>query len=178
MSTPPDQDARDSQYSRKIGGYMISFMWIVALALATLFIQRWYDKQYNPNQQIVISGNSSIVLQRNRYGHYISNGEINGQKAVFLLDTGATDVAIPGHLASLYGLEPGPSQKVNTANGVISVNMTTLEHVALGPIALRNVPANLNPHMHGDEILLGMSFLKHLNLSQENNQLTISTPQY
>mgnify|MGYP003637473079 FL=1 len=52
----------------------------------------------------------------------------------------------------------------------------TIDKLALGDIIMTNVPASISSGMEFDEILLGMSFLKHLHLSQQGKQLRISVP--
>ena len=155
---------------------MVYIGWIVLLLLITLLMQRWLDKQYNPNQQVRSNGAWQVVLQRNRYGHYVSNGKINGRTVVFLLDTGATQVGVPGELAAELNLKPGPAVQVGTANGIITAYRTQLETVELGPLQQDNVAAIINPAMQGEEVLLGMSFLKHLTLVQQQDQLSLSLP--
>lgn len=163
----------------KFGRSMVFLSWIVALALFTFLAQDWLDEAHNPNRSPAIretaGGERQIVLKRNRYGHYVSNGMINGRKATFLLDTGATEVVIPEELAGDYGLQRGPVYQSLTANGVIQVYGTLLDTIELGPIRLYNVRAAINPYMKGDEILLGMSFLKHLKFNQQGDELIIST---
>jgi aspartyl protease family protein len=169
----------DSQTPDKLGRSMVFLSWIVALALFTFLAQDWLDDAYNPNQAPVTHHDSSgirqIVLKRNRYGHYVGNGRINGQDAVFMLDTGATDVVIPEELAADYGLRRGAAYRTMTANGVIEVYATRLETIELGPIRLYNIRAAINPYMDGEEVLLGMSFLKHLKFNQQDDELIIST---
>lgn len=154
-------------------GYVI---WILVLAGLTLFFSRWVDRQHNPNQQVSsVRGPDyvEVVLQRNRQGHYVAAGRINDQDVVFMLDTGATKVAVPQALASRLGLERGAEFPVITANGTIMAHATRLQSVQLGEIELQNVSASINPRMHGEEVLLGMSFLKHLEFSQRGDSLTI-----
>jgi aspartyl protease family protein len=169
----------DSQTPDKLGRSMVFLSWIGALALFTFLAQDWLDDAYNPNQSPVTHddamGVRQIVLKRNRYGHYVSSGKINGQDAVFMLDTGATDVVIPEELAADYGLRRGPAYQTMTANGIIEVYATRLDTIELGPIRLYNIQAAINPYMDGDEVLLGMSFLKHLKFNQQGDELIIST---
>jgi len=106
-------------------------------------------------------------------GHYLANGEINGRPVTFLLDTGATDISIPALLAKDLGLERGAARRYQTANGTITTYGTRLETVRLGGIVRRQVRAHINPGMRQGEVLLGMSFLKHLEMVQRGNQLTL-----
>jgi aspartyl protease family protein len=177
---PDIPDAQAQPATHKLGRSMVFISWIAALALLTFLSQDWLDTSHNPNRSPTVStdpaGMLQVILQRNRHGHYISNGKINGQTAVFMLDTGATEVVIPQALAERYQLEYGPESQAHTANGVISVYNTNLDSIELGPLRLNNVRAVINPHMDGEEILLGMSFLKHLKFQQQQDQLILTMP--
>jgi len=170
----PDVEPPNSQ--RGLGVGMTVAMWVVVLGLMTMFFQSWQEKQYNPNQQLALStGNDGVrelVLQRNRYGHYVADGQINQHPVVFLLDTGASDISMPEGLAREIGLQRGPAMRYQTANGTITVYATTLAKVDLGGIVLQQVRASINPNMQGNEVLLGMSFLKHLEFTQRGDSLT------
>ena len=162
---------------RRWGIGMVVGMWILILAMMTIFFQDWWNDQQNPNQsamtQVDMSGLRELALERNRWGHYVANGAINGEKVVFMLDTGATDVAIPVSVADRLGLQRGPVQVYQTANGSVRVYATRLASVSLGGIVLHDIRASINPGMEQDEVLLGMSFLKHLEFTQLGNTLTL-----
>ena len=170
MSSPVEQQ-------KHIGKGMTIAMWIIILGLLTLFFNKLLDNQYNPNQnlktQMAMEGNREVVLQRNRFGHYVANGTINNQPVVFLLDTGATDISIPATVARRLGLRPGRKLVFQTANGTAYGYATRLESVSLGAVALHNLPASINPNVNHDEILLGMSFLKHIEFTQKGDTLTL-----
>jgi len=156
---------------------MLVLAWIVAMGLLTLFFQRWLDVQHNPNREVASQmtpdGVREVVLQRNREGHYVANGRINGQEVEFLLDTGATMVAIPGKIARRLQLERGPGMYASTANGTVLSYATFLDQVELGPIRIEGVEAGILPSIKGDTILLGMSFLKQLEFTQRGDTLII-----
>jgi len=162
---------------RRLGMTMTVAMWVIVLGLMALFFQSQQEKQYNPNQSAAISndidGQEALVLQRNRYGHYVASGYINQQPVVFLLDTGASDISVPEGLAQSIGLQRGRAMRYQTANGMITVYATQLEEVDLGGIVLRQVRASINPNMQSNEVLLGMSFLKHLEFTQRGDTLTL-----
>ena len=124
----------------------------------------------------VVDGGTQIVLERNRYGHYNVSGRINNQPVEFMLDTGATLVAIPAKLADRLGLVRGAPTQVKTANGTAIAYATRLASVRLGDIELRDVRAHISPGMDGDEVLLGMSVLKKLEFSQRGTSLTLRQP--
>jgi len=146
------------------------------LLLGYLYFDEEIEKQFNPNQNPPSNSQgkqTSVTLQRNKFGHYVSSGVINGEPVVFFLDTGATDVSIPASVAGALGLKKGVKHRVNTANGTVHVFSTQLQTVELGGIKLRNVDANINPFMDGEAILLGMSFLGELDFSQRGDVLTL-----
>jgi len=156
---------------------MIVGMWVALLGLLTWYFGDFLDAQYNPNQQVATSisegGVAETVLRRNRYGHYVATGEINATAVRFLVDTGASDVNIPANVAEKLALKRGNAHYASTANGTITVYATRLDTVRLGEIVVHDVRASINPHMPGEDILLGMSFLKDLELAQRGDKLSL-----
>jgi len=118
-------------------------------------------------------GNVMVVLQRDRSGHFSAKGEINDQQVHFLVDTGATDVAVSESVARSLGLEFGPDIVVSTAAGPVRGWVTRLDSVRVGVLLLRNVRATITPGL-GEQSLLGMSFLKHFSIVQEGDTLVIA----
>jgi len=177
MDKNPQDDPDVVNSTRRLGMGMTIAMWVVVLGLLTMFFNSWQEKQHNPNQQLALTqgadGVRELVLQRNRSGHYVASGTINDTDVVFLLDTGASDISVPGDLAQRLGLQRGRALMYQTANGPIKVYATRLEKVDLGGIVLRQVRASINPGMKGNEVLLGMSFLKHLEFTQRGDTLTL-----
>lgn len=177
MSSPEDKE-RQEHFPKRIGGGMIIAAWFLVLGLLVPFFSKILDQQHNPNQQvesIVTAGGNEVTLKRNRYGHYVADGRINGKPVVFLLDTGATDVALSLRLAKRLGLRQGPQTSSQTANGVVDSWSTRLASVSLGGIRLYDVRASILPDMgfDDDEVLLGMTFLKRLEMIQRGDSLTL-----
>jgi aspartyl protease family protein len=134
------------------------------------------EAQRNPNadpQSLRNATISEVLLKRNRYGHYVATGAINNEPVEFLLDTGATDVSVPEGLANRLGLDKGARARFQTANGSVYGHMTQLDQVRLGDIELEGVRASINPGMSGESVLLGMSFLKHLEFTQRGDTLIL-----
>ncbi len=171
---------RSGETERQLGKGMIYAAWILALCLLTWLFSGFLEYQHNPNRHVEASaddrGNIEVTLRRNRAGHYLAGGQINGQPVVFLLDTGATDVAVPETLANKLGLERKYRSVSRTANGNVTIWSTRVDSVNLGGILRRNVRASILPNMPGNEVLLGMSFLKHLELVQRGDELTLRDP--
>ncbi|WP_198262655.1 retropepsin-like aspartic protease family protein [sulfur-oxidizing endosymbiont of Gigantopelta aegis] len=146
----------------------------VGLFLLTQYFQDVLSTQDNPNQNIATTHDGQVKevsLKRNRAGHYVATGSINGQQAVFLLDTGATYVAIPEHLAARLNLAKGQQIQLSTANGRSIGYRTRIQRLSIGQIHLYNIKAVITPNL--EDILLGMSVLKQLEFTQRGKFLTI-----
>lgn len=171
-------DSEDNtHYPRRLGGGMVAAAWVLVLLMLTWLFNGYLERQRNPNQNVQVmqttAGIDEVVLQRNRYGHYVASGSINGMPVEFMLDTGASDVSIPEGVARRLGLEKGAPARYQTANGDVTAYSTRLDEVRLGVLRVRDVPASINPGMEGQEILLGMSFLKQLEFTQRGDSLTL-----
>lgn len=156
--------------------------WLLFIGLLVWVFQGTLDNQHNPNQQPKSSlnqqGHAQVTLIRNKFGHYVTAGRINDTTVTFLLDTGATNVSIPIHIARHLMLPELGSHYAETANGTIKVYKTVLDKLSIGPIILYNVAASINPGMESDEILLGMSALKQLEFRQTGKYLYLTEQAY
>ncbi|WP_425929158.1 retropepsin-like aspartic protease family protein [Pseudomonas sp. NyZ201] len=161
---------------QRIGRVFMVLAWAAGLFLATRFFGAWEDRQVNPNSQITSQQGDGFVevrLASNGQGHFVADGLINGQAVHFLLDTGATDVAIPEALARDFGLQRGASVTLSTANGRTEGYRTRLDSVQLGDILLRDVRALVVPGLDDSQVLLGMSALKQLEFTQRGGTLLL-----
>lgn len=161
---------------KRIGKGMIVASWVGLLIILTIFFSSYLERVNNPNSkpETSISGSvKEVVLKRNRSGHYVVNGFINSKEVTFLLDTGATDVALSDDLATALELRRGAYITSQTANGTVTARQTTLSEVSIGGIRLHNVRASILPSLSDKEVLLGMSFLKQLELVQKGNYLLL-----
>ncbi len=156
-------------------------MWPLILTFAvlmlamTLAFDHWIERRRNPNLSLVSESgaDSRVTLKRNRYGSYLAPGRINGEPVIFLVDTGASTVALPAHVADKLGLERGPSLTVRTAAGTTRAFHTWIDSIVIGGIRVENVRGTITPAMTGDEVLLGMTFLRHVDFSQQGDRLVI-----
>ncbi|MFT4925564.1 MAG: aspartyl protease family protein [Phenylobacterium sp.] len=168
MQSDPEQ--------KKFGKSFGIIAWVCALFLLTLFFNDKLEKDWNPNSEVdhqVVNDVPTVKLTRNRAGHYVANGFINDQPVTFMLDTGATNVAIPQAIADKIGLQRVREFYSQTANGRAISYATRLDSLELGAIVLNDVNASISPGFKSDEILLGMSALKQLEFIQRGNQLTL-----
>ncbi len=128
--------------SKNIGMGMWVLFWVLLLAILYYFFAYKEQQQIYPNQhvaQMAADGKQQIQLAANRFGHYTLSGKINGSEVSFLIDTGATEVVIPSHIAEELGLPVGQRRKARTANGIIDVYQTRIDTLELGPIVLHDV---------------------------------------
>lgn len=159
---------------RKTGTVMLVIAWLLVFSGIYWFFDNWYQRQDNPNTAAALQAHQEeVVLQRNRAGHYVAPGTINATSVTFLIDTGATQVALSESLASRLGVRRGGNVSVHTANGTATGYVTRLEKVRIGSIEVHDVSALVAPGMEGDIVLLGMSFLKQVEFTQRNGQLIL-----
>ncbi len=164
----------------RIGRAMLFGAWVAGIALLAMLFQNYLDHKENPNRDLTVeagpAGMPQVVLQQNRHGHYVATGTINGESVVFLLDTGATTVSLPLELARRLDLPMRPGGMSKTANGMVQTWTTRLDSVGLGGLTARNLRATVLPNFPGDQVLLGMDFLRRFELLQRGGELTIRLP--
>ncbi len=120
------------------------------------------------------------VLRNNR-GMFLTSGFINGRVVKFLVDTGASQIAMNERVAQMVGLSSykleGEKVPVSTAAGVVPAWRTYLRKVRVGDIELSNVEALVVKGAGPEEVLLGMSFLNRVK-KENRGQLMILTKKY
>ncbi len=115
-----------------------------------------------------------IVIPASASGHYTIGGAINGQPASFLVDTGATNVALSQVEADKLGLryQQGKRVSIQTANGVAPGYQIDVASIRIGEVEVRNVTTIVTPAQIG-HVLLGNSFLKRFQMHRENDVMTL-----
>jgi aspartyl protease family protein len=109
-------------------------------------------------------GSGSVTLKRAEDGHFYAEAQVNGAPIEFLVDTGATAIALSRDDARRASVETDPeSDEVigSGASGAVMGQMVTLERVSLGPMQVQNVSAAVLSG--GKQSLLGQSFLGQFN---------------
>jgi aspartyl protease family protein len=132
------------------------------------------DAQVNLGGKQSEGGGRQIVLSAESGGHFFSSGTINGKTVRFMVDTGATNVAMSQEDADRIGLDykNGPRGMTRTANGVIPVYGTSLTSVRVGDVVVYNVDATIVPGQMS-HVLLGNSFLTRFQMRRDNDKLTL-----
>ena len=114
---------------------------------------------------VALAGVRSLSSPRDVRGHFQTDGRIDGQRINFMVDTGASLVALNEKSAARFGLRPSRSDynaTVTTANGTIKAARTRLAMIELGGLVVRDVDALVLPDEALSENLLGLSFLSKL----------------
>lgn len=162
--------------TQSLGKAMAIMAWILVIVLLTLFFNQWFniDNMASPPQILQKDGIKETVIRRNTHNQYLTQGTINGKEVSILLDTGSTDVVIPGNIAKELHLSQGIESLAGTAGGDVRVYQTVVTELIIGHLILRNIAATVNPSMKGNQILLGMSVLKKISFSQVGENMILS----
>ena len=120
------------------------------------------------------NGGNTLALSADSGGQFWAMGQINGRSVRFLIDTGASSVALPASAARAMGIDFTKGQRglSATAGGVVPVWRVTLDAVSIGEITLYRIEASV---FEGglDVALLGMSFLNRLEMKRDGTQMTL-----
>ncbi|WP_242470914.1 retropepsin-like aspartic protease family protein [Thiocystis violacea] len=131
----------------------------------------------NPNPRPVAypgtAGVPQVVLKENQLSQYVTTGRINGEKVEFLVDTGAADIAMPYRVAQRLGLQLNPGGISKTGNGNVQSWSARLDRVDIGGLVAEQVSATVLPHMVGDQVLLGMAYLRHMEMVLAGGRMTL-----
>jgi aspartyl protease family protein len=135
-----------------------------ALAKGTTTPAKPQDKVFQKSG-VTPAGNRSLSIPRDFRGHFQAVGRIDGQHMNFMIDTGASVVALNERSAAKFGLRPSRSDynaTVSTANGNIKAARTRIAMMDVGGLIVRDVEAMVLPDEALSENLLGLSFLSRL----------------
>ena len=116
-----------------------------------------------------------IVLSAGSGGHFMTAGQVNGRAVQFMVDTGATSVAMSAQDAERAGVnfKTGQPVMMSTANGNVQGYRIKLDSVRVGEVEIFNVDAVVSPQAM-PYMLLGNSFLTRFQMLRENDQMTLT----
>jgi aspartyl protease family protein len=124
----------------------------------------------------------STVLRADGHGHFMVRALINNVAVPAMIDTGATSVFVSWNHALQMGVDPRQGQRMvtETANGRAYVYAVTFARVQVGDIVLINVPGSVSEP--GNDrlpvVLIGMSFLRHVDMRRSGDTMTLSRPSF
>lgn len=118
------------------------------------------------------TGARTVTIPRDRRGHFQINGRVDGKHMGFMVDTGASVVALTARDAARLGIRPAAREytaQVKTANGTVRAARTRLNRVEIDDVIVRDVAALIIPDEALSENLLGLSFLSKLRRFEYSN---------
>lgn len=110
-------------------------------------------------------GRRSHTIAKDSRGHFTTDGRVDGRRLDFMVDTGASVIALTESSAARVGIRPSRSEfnaPVSTANGVVKGARARLDSVDIGGLEVRDVQAMILPDDVLSENLLGLSYLSRL----------------
>jgi aspartyl protease family protein len=119
-------------------------------------------------------GGSRIVLPADSRGHFMTQGAINGRAVTFMLDTGATSIALSADDARRIGLDYSKAQRIqiSTANGVSTGHRLRLQSVRVGDVEVYDIEAVVSPQPM-PFVLLGNSFINRFSMRRDADQMVL-----
>lgn len=119
-------------------------------------------------------GGTRIVLPASSGGHFLTQGAINGRSVNFMLDTGATTVALSAADAQRIGLDfsKGRPVRMNTANGTAQGYLVRLNSVRVGDVEVYDVEAIVSQQPM-PYVLLGNSFISRFSMRRDADQMVL-----
>lgn len=118
----------------------------------------------------------SVILYANTAGHYLTDGQVNGVTLKFLVDTGATVIAMNSGDAKYAGIDYKKGKKIQmqTASGIADAYYVSINTLKLGGILLHQVDAVVLEGGYPQVVLLGMSALNRMEIKREGMVLTLT----
>ncbi len=122
------------------------------------------------------SSPGSVTLYADSAGHYFTEGQINGATLKFLVDTGATSIAMNSGDAKYAGIDykKGETMQIQTANGVVTGYRVVVNTLKLGSVLMNQVDAIVLEGGSPPVVLLGMSALNRVEMKNEGIMLTLT----
>ena len=144
-------------------------------AIVVLVEGKRYRYKKDSIKGAILAEAEEITLKRDPgSGGYWARGRINGKDVTFLIDTGASYVVMNKVQARALKIKRGNKEiQVSTATKIETAYQVTLDTVSVGDIELQNIPAIITKHKYPPYPLLGMSFLRHVEINQEKEQMTL-----
>ena len=141
----------------------------VAGSLMTLKVSQRISSSFKAAERTVVN------LPRGDNGHFYARGAINGYPASFMVDTGASSIAMNLGHARQFGIDVSKAKvsAASTAGGVVKTYLVNLQKVSVGAITIYNVPAAVVDGDHPVQILLGNSFLTQVDMSENSGVLVL-----
>jgi len=166
----------------------VLIMFCLAAALGIVAVQR-LDKKNHAGDPVIMSASAkqapssgasasgrTVTLQSDRRGHFQVDARVDGRAVEFMVDTGASVIALRQSSAAKLGIHPSVrdyTASASTANGVVKAAPVMLNRVEVNGITVRDVQAFVMPDEGLGTNLLGMSFLSRVKWTHDKGRLVM-----
>lgn len=131
------------------------------------------DRYLQPAASVVQS-DGSLQIQRHRDGHFYADGSINGQPVRFMVDTGASAIAVTDAIAQSAGLQGGEVAQFRTAYGTRTGRLVRAESITVGPLQVRHLTVGTGyTGRNEQDALLGQNFLRQFDVLMRNDVMEL-----
>lgn len=177
MDNKNPYDNNTESNDKRLGAAFLIVGWIIAIGLVAILIN---FSLFSTKAPMISSSQvgTQITISRDYDSHFRLEGSANGIPVTFLLDTGASSVAVSDELAKRAGLKYKSELITETANGSAVGYFTVINKLMIADIELNNVSAVIVPNMDSDQALLGMNVLKHFEITQNKDSMVLLVPKH
>lgn len=174
MSAPPSAEPSTARQLRRSTLALLAF-WLAAGALLWAGFA-WHEQRQRASLLPYTLAGGELVIPRSPDGHFYVDGEVNHTPVRFLVDTGASSVAISDETARAAGLPDGLPITVSTANGPRNARLLHRVPVKAGSLAHNDVSVTTGLRIspgNSRDALLGQSFLRHFEVRMESGRMLL-----
>jgi aspartyl protease family protein len=151
---------------------LLAFWLLLAAVLYAGF--SWREARQRAALRPYTDSGGQLVIPRQKDGHFYVPGEVNRQPVNFLVDTGASAVAVTDALARAAGLPEGSRITVSTAGGLREARRVHGVPVRAGPLTRNDVTVTVGLHMNAaNDALLGESFLRYFDVQISADRMVL-----
>lgn len=147
---------------------LAGLLWCALIGLFYLFFAR----QQGPKVAVPAGAATEVPIERSRDGHFYVAGAVNGHAVTFLVDTGASVVAVSRVVAERIGLPRGRAVVIGTAGGSTRGEELAEQTISVGPITVRRARVVVLDNL-ANEALLGQNVLRHIEVVQTAGRMTL-----
>jgi len=147
----------------------IAIFWVAMLGVLYLAMERYLQPS-----QAVVTASGSLRIERHRDGHFYVDGRVNDQMVRFMVDTGATYIAVTDALAQSAGLHGGEVAQFRTANGTRTGRLVRTQRITVGPLQVQHLTVGTGyTGASAQDALLGQNFLRQFDVLMRGDMLEL-----
>ncbi len=161
--------------SRKLGAAFLIVGWLIFIMLVALITNGTVFRTKAPSISESEAG-KQITITRDYDAHFRIKGSINGTPVTFLIDTGATSIAVSDSIARRANLKREAQLTTQTAGGSSVGYFTMVDKLMIADVEVKDISAVIIPDMGGIEALLGMNVLQQFIIQQNKDQMILTVP--